>query len=153
MGLDPPEVVAGSRTIITFRISHDCGDETIGTTNFTIELPPNLPSVSVEETSNWRAIIHKATLTSVSNPPISTVDSAEHEYIRAVTYIGFLPDGFYQLFNLRIHFPDEVGKVYWFKGYQDCHNQGESIAWATIPSASDPYPRYPARNITLIAPM
>lgn len=152
MGLDPPEAPAGERTIVSLRIGHDCGDDTVGTTNFTVELPPRLPSVSVELMGNWRTIIHKSTMTAMSNPPMGTVDEMEEEYISSVTYLGFLPDGFYQEFRLRIKFPEEVGQVLWFKGYQDCHNQGTSISWATIPSESDPDPRYPARSVTLVAP-
>lgn len=150
MGLDPPEAVAGARTIVTLRIGHDCGDDTIGTSNFTIELPPGLPSVSVEELPHWRVLIHKTTLTSTSNPPISTVDSGVTEYVNSITWLGFLPDGFYQHFNIRIKMPETVGEVLWFKGYQDCHNQGTSIAWVAIPSAEDPAPRYPASSVTII---
>lgn len=39
------------------------------------------------------------------------------EYVSAVTYLGFLPDGIYQLFNLRIMMPDTPGKKLRFKDY------------------------------------
>lgn len=146
MGVTPSEAVVGERTIVSVRIGHDCGDETIGTTNFTVVLPPRMPSVSVEQMGNWRTIIHKAP----ADPPIDTGHGFADEYVSAVTYLGFLPDGFYQMFNLRILMPETVGEELWFKGYQDCHNQGTSIAWATIPSEEDPKPRYPARSVTLI---
>lgn len=146
MGLTPSEAIIGERTIVTLRIGHDCGDETVGTTNFTIVLPPRLASVSVEQIANWRVMIHRK----VADPPIDTGHSIVEEYISAVTYIGFLPDHFYQLFNLRIQMPLTPGVKLWFKGYQDCHNQGTSIAWETIPNATEPDPRYPARSITLL---
>lgn len=196
MGLDPPEAEAGESVIVSLRISHDCGDDTVGTTNFTIELPRYLPSVSVEQMAQWRTFItkvngttedrdrylHSLMMSSTSNgtdeenqhhgattatptpsseaagnktyenPKPESDDSTEIvEYISSITYIGFLPDHFYQLFNLYVKMPDTPGAVLWFKGYQDCHNQGTSIAWAAIPSAEDPDPRYPATSITLVS--
>lgn len=150
MGVDPPMAVAGERVIVSVRIGHDCGDETVGTTNFTVVLPPFMPSVSVEQMPHWRTIIHKRTESMVASPPMPGVDGEEVEYVHSITYLGFLPDSFYQLFNIRIKMPETPGAALWFSGYQDCHNQGTSIAWATIPSAEDPEPRYPARNITLV---
>lgn len=138
MGLTPTEGAAGERIIVSLRIGHDCGDETIGTTNFTVVLPRRLFSVSVEKLADWRIFMHHEE-TSKGVP-----------YVRAVTFLGFLPDGFYQLFNLRIQMPDKVGKVLWFKGYQDCHNQGTSIAWDQIPNEKNPLPRYPARSVTVV---
>lgn len=148
MGVTPPEAIAGERTIVSLRIGHDCGDDTIGTTNFTVVLPPRMPSVSVEQPANWRVLIHKT----AANPPIDSGHGLVDEYVRAVTYMGFLPDGFYQLFNIRIKMPETPGEVLWFKGYQDCHNQGTSIAWEMMPTEKNPKPRYPARGITLIEP-
>lgn len=142
MGLEPPFAVAGDRVIVTLRIGHDCGDDTVGTTNFTVILPPRLPSVKVEQMGTWRVFINKMN---------ETVDGEEMEYVKSVTWMGFLPDGFYQLFNIRIKMPDTPGEALWFKGYQDCHNQGDSIAWEMIPSEDNPKPRYPARNITLVS--
>lgn len=148
MGLTPETAVAGERTIVTLRVGHDCGDDTIGTTNFTVKLPPRLPSVSVEQTGQWRTIIHKA----VADPPIDSGHGLVDEYVSAVTYLGFLPDGYYQLFNIRIKIPDTPGEELWFEGYQDCHNQGTSIAWDMKPTEDNPKPRYPARKITIVEP-
>lgn len=141
MGVEPPYAVAGSRTIVTLRVSHDCGDETVGTTNFTILLPPRLPSVKVEQMPHWRVFMHKVN---------ETVDGEVMEYVNKITYIGFLPDGFYQLFNVRIKMPETPGTALWFRGYQDCHNQGTSLAWDMIPTPENPKPRYPAGNVTLV---
>lgn len=176
MGLEPPTAYPGARTIVTLRIGHDCGDETVGTTNFTMILPKYMTSVSVEQMPHWRVFIEKENGTVggqkayydmlVNNPDMVPMtpgpddddmmmtpapgDDEVVEYISKVTYIGFLPDHFYQLFNVRIKMPELVGAKLWFKGYQDCHNQGTSLAWESIPSASDPSPRYPARAIEII---
>lgn len=147
-GLTPPEAVVGENTIASLRIGHDRGDDTLGTTNFTVELPPRLASVNVEQPSeNWRVMIHKAK----ADPPIDSGHGMVDEYVSAVTYLGFLPNGFYQLFNLGIKMPEGTpGDKLWLKGYQDCHNQGTSVAWKMIPNETHPSPRYPARTITLI---
>ena len=47
MVLEPRTAEAGSRTDLTFRIAHDCGDDTIGTSNFTIELRQDPPMLGV----------------------------------------------------------------------------------------------------------
>lgn len=146
MGLTPEEAVIGKSEIVSLYVGHDCGDDTVGTTNFTIALPKGLQNVKVEQTANWRVFIHKETV----DPPADLGWGLVEEYVRAVTYIGFLPDGFYQLFNLRIAMPMTPGKKLWFKGYQDCHNQGVSVAWEQIPNSSNPFPEYPARSITLL---
>lgn len=176
MGLEPPKAIAGERVIVTARIGHDCGDETVGTTNFTLVLPKFMPSVSVEQMSNWRIFITSENGTkkemddyykqltmpmgSTPEPDDDTMmpmmgspepeDDEMIEYVSSITYIGFLPDHFYQLFNIRIKMPELPGAVLWIKGFQDCHNQGTSIAWASIPSAEDPDPRYPARSVELV---
>ncbi len=41
----------------------------------------------------------------------------------------------------------------WIKVYQDCHNQGNSLACAQIPSEENPSPRYPARSVTIVPKM
>lgn len=150
MGVDPPTAEAGARTIVSVRISHDCGDDTVGTSNFTIVLPRRLPSVSVELMDHWRTKIHKKMYKVPLKTPVDGMNYKMEEYVSSVTYLGFLPDGFYQLFNMRIKMPEKPGRVLWFRGYQDCHNQGRSLAWATIPNAKNPSPRYPARNITVV---
>lgn len=146
MGLTPEEAIIGKSEIVSLYVGHDCGDDTVGTTNFTIGLPKGLQSVNVELTGNWHVFIHKKTV----DPPADLGWGLVDEYVSAVTYIGFLPDGFYQLFNLRIGMPMAPGKKLWFKGYQDCHNQGTSIAWDQIPNSTNTHPMYPARSITLL---
>lgn len=179
MGIEPPTAVAGDRVIVTLRIGHDCGDDTVGTTNFTVVLPKYLESVSIEQMPDWRVFIRKVNGTkmdkdkyyehllghheaneSTPEPSVyegdleyspSPQDLEPIEYIDAVSYLGFLPDDFYRLFNIRISVPDLPGAKLWFKGYQDCHNQGSSIAWDMIPSDRDPEPRYPAGLVEIVA--
>lgn len=148
MGLSPATAVAGSRTELEFRIGHDCGDDTVGTTNFTVGFPmdPPVVSVTVEQTSIWRVMMHKRML----DTPVVLGTRSYNETMHAITYLGFLPDGFHRTFKIRVRFPMVTqNTTFWFSGYQDCHNQGTSLAWATIPSEADPSPRYPARGVVV----
>lgn len=138
MGISPKTAVAGSREIVSFRIGHDCGDDDVGTMNFTLVIPPRMPGVAVEQVANWKTIITK----SVADPPVDTGHGLINETVTSVTYLGFLPDGYYQLFNMRFTLPDTPGVNLTFSGYQECHE--DSIAWASIPSEADPEPRRPA---------
>lgn len=152
MGLTPATAVGGSRTELEFRIGHDCGDDTVGTTNFTVGLPmdPPVVSVTVEQTSVWRVMMHKMML----ETPVVIGTSSYNETMKSVTYLGFLPDGFHRTFKIRVRFPMVTqNTTFWFKGYQDCHNQGTSLAWASIPSEEDPSPRYPARGVVVTPAM
>lgn len=148
MGLSPSTAMSGSREELSLRISHDCGDDTIGTTNFTVELPLSPPMFSVKaEQSMWQVLIKKVEL----NPPVKVGSYTFNETVSHVTWLGFLPDGIYKTFKIRGIVPTVAkNTTVWFKGYQDCHNQGKSIAWATVPSKKNPSPRYPARGLTVM---
>ncbi|KAI0562365.1 YcnI-like protein [Gracilaria domingensis] len=133
--MTPAEVPAGKSSIIQLRVSHDCGDETIGTTNFTVVIPMKM-RVTVEQDTTWRILINK-------NPE-------DDEHVTSVTYLGFLPDGFYKLFGLRLGIPAELnGTQLFFPSYQDCHNQGTSLAWDMIPTGDGARLRYPAPHVNV----
>lgn len=151
MGLSPTTAEPGSRQVLSLTIAHDCGDDTVGTTNFTVALPtdPPLLSVTAEQTAIWRTFFHTITL----DPPVVSGSRTYNETVSAITWVGFLPDHFYRTFNIRAKLPDAENVTLWFKGFQDCHNQGTSIAWATIPNETNPNPRYPARGLKLMRAM
>lgn len=137
--ITPAEVYANKSTILQFRVSHDCGDDTIGTTNFTLVMPMKMKYVSVELDTAWKILINK--------------DEEDEDYVRSVTFLGFLPDGFYKLFGVRMRIPDlPAGEKLYFDSYQDCHNQGTSLAWDQIADDENPKPRYPAPYVTLVEP-
>ena len=149
MGLSPQIAEAGSRVEFDLRISHDCGDDTVGTTNFTIELPTDPPILSVKahQVPIWRTFINKVPL----DPPVKVGKYTFDEAVKSINYIGFLPDGFYMTYKIRGMTPMvSENTTVWFKGYQDCHNQGNSLAWSQIPDAENPSPRYPARSLTIV---
>lgn len=152
MGVSPSMAEAGSRVEFDMRISHDCGDDTVGTTNFTVELPmhPPILSVKVHQVPIYRVFINKVKL----DKPVQVGNYKFDEAVRSINYIGFLPDGFYMSYKIRGMMPMVTeNTTVWIKGYQDCHNQGNSLAWATIPSTEDPSPRYPARPVTIVPKM
>jgi hypothetical protein len=45
----------------------------------------------------------------------------------------------------------EVGATLYWSGYQECNGEEETISWATIPSNSDPEPRYPVVPKNVVA--
>jgi len=149
MGVSPSMAEAGSRVEFDLRISHDCGDDTVGTTNFTVELPmyPPILSVKVHQVPIYRVFINKVKL----EKPVKVGKYTFDEAVKSINYIGFLPDGFYMTYKIRGMMPMVTeNTTVWIKGYQDCHNQGNSLAWAQIPSKENPKPRYPARSVTIV---
>jgi uncharacterized protein YcnI len=149
MSVTPAEITPGGREAFGLTISHDCGTDAIGTTNFTIGVPEGLVSVKVEDTPGWHAILHKVPL----DPPVVMGTTQHNETVISIEFHGFLPEDFYKTFGVRVQALDtlEVGATLYWSGYQECHGEEETIAWATIPSDSDPEPRYPAVPITVVA--
>lgn len=141
MSVTPEKIAPGGRETFTFSISHDCGEDTLGTSNFTIVVPDGLYSVKVEQIPNWHVLIHSKNL----SEPVKVGSMVYNDTVTAVEFHGFLADGFYKNFGLKAQAGElENGtKLYW-KGYQECHGDGEPISWATVPTADDPDPRYPA---------
>jgi uncharacterized protein YcnI len=84
----PEEISPGGRQTFGVTISHDCGDDTLGTTNFTVEVPRGLLSVKVEDLPGWHVIIHKYTVrvSSTSRPRAAAVHFAHSLNRRAAAY-------------------------------------------------------------------
>lgn len=64
----------------------------------------------------------------------------------AVEFHGFLRDGFYKTFGLRVQANEEVqvgDTVYW-KGYQEFHGDGKPLRWEAIPEEGEEHPKRPA---------
>ncbi len=78
MGVSQSIVEAGSCVEFDLRISHDCGDDTVGTTNFTVELPMDPPifSVKVHQVPIWRVFINKQKLDKPAKMGKYTFDEA-----------------------------------------------------------------------------
>ncbi len=68
IGVSPSITEAGSRVDFDLHISYDCGDDTVGTTNFTVELPMDPPifSVNAHQVPIWRVFINKEKLDMLS---------------------------------------------------------------------------------------
>lgn len=149
MSLSPSEVTPGGRITMGLTISHDCGTDTVGTSNFTIGVPEGMMSIKVEDTPGWHVVINKVTL----DPPITMGSTTHNETIRSIEFHGFLQDDYYKTFGIKAQALDtlEVGTELWFSGYQECHGDGTPIAWATIPSEEDANPQRPARAVTVVA--
>lgn len=148
MGVSPSITTPGGRETYGITISHDCGTDTVGTSNFTIVIPDGFVSVTVEYDTEWHTVIHEKVL----DPPVVIGSSTYNTSVAAVEFHGFLPDGYYKTFGIKARAPSaEVGTQFWWMGYQECHGDGTDIAWATIPSDEDPNPRRPARATTIVS--
>lgn len=148
MSVTPAEITPGGRATFALTISHDCGTDTIGTSNFTVAVPKGFVSVTVEDTPGWHTIIHK-----YMHDTVTIGTSTYNESVSSVEFHGFLPDGYYKSFGIKARAPmADVGTKFWWSGYQDCHAKGTPIAWMEIPSEEDPSPRRPARATVIVAP-
>lgn len=146
MGVSPTEITPGGRETFAITISHDCGTDTIGTSNFTVAIPKGFVSVTVEDTPGWHTIIHK-----YQHETIAIGSSTYNESVSSVEFHGFLPDGYYKSFGIKARAPlADVGTQFWWSGFQDCHAKGTPIAWMEIPSEEDPRPRRPARATVIV---
>lgn len=142
MSVTPSEISPGGRATFGLSISHDCGDDTLGTTNFTVGVPEGLVSIKVEDTQGWHIIMHKAHM----DPPVTVGTHEYNETIHSVEFHGFLADDMYKTFGIKAQAIEtlKVGSEIYWSGYQECHGDGTPIAWATIPSEEDPDPKRPA---------
>mmetsp|Transcript_12968 Transcript_12968/g.32052 ORF Transcript_12968/g.32052 Transcript_12968/m.32052 type:complete len:162 (-) Transcript_12968:56-541(-) len=127
---------------VKMRVPHDCGDETIGTTNVTFKMPVGVVGTRLEQVEGWRGLYMKG----------PTGDPDYPDEIHTVTYLGFLPDYFYREFGLIIKILDTVerGTILYFPTYQECHGDGEVIAYDEIPTGDGEPLSYAAPSIVVI---
>jgi uncharacterized protein YcnI/phosphohistidine phosphatase SixA len=147
MSVTPAEMQAGGRQTFDIGIAHDCGDETHGTSNFTIVIPDGLYAVTMELDPTWWTIVEKVPV----NPPVTVGTTTYNETIRSVQYQGFLPDGYFKTYRVKVQaamLPNST-KLYW-KGYQECHGRGKPLAWDEIATPANVKPVYPAVPLTIL---
>lgn len=148
MSISPKMASPGSSETFYLKISHDCGDDTVGTSNFSVIPPKGLLNVKSEQMDGWRVVFEVEPL----DPPVMRGTRMYNDTVTRISYLGFLPDRMWRKFGISAITPEEEGILYW-SGYQDCYGEETDIAWATIPSKDDPKPRRPAVavNITKVA--
>lgn len=148
MTIDPEMAPPDSSATFYLKISHDCGDATTGTSNFTVIPPPGLLNVKSEQVEGWRVEFEIEEL----DPPIVRGTRTYNETVTRISYLGFLPDRMWRKFGMSAITPKDEGLLY-FEGYQDCHGEEDDIAWTAIPTEADPDPKRPAAvlNITMAA--
>jgi uncharacterized protein YcnI/phosphohistidine phosphatase SixA len=147
MTVTPAEIKAAGRATFSVAIAHDCGDDTSGTSNFTLVIPDGLYAVTVEQDAMWYTIIDKVQL----SPPVTIGSTTYNETVRSIQFQGFLPDGYYKIYGIKAQsamLPN--GTILYWKGYQECHGRGKPIAWDQLPTPDNPKPRYPAVPLVII---
>jgi uncharacterized protein YcnI len=147
MTVTPAEIKAAGRATFSVAIAHDCGDDTSGTSNFTLVIPDGLYAVTVEQDAMWYTIIDKIHL----SPPVTIGSTTYNETVRSIQFQGFLPDGYYKIYGIKAQaamLPN--GTTLYWKGYQECHGRGKPLAWDQLPTTDNPKPRYPAVPLVVI---
>lgn len=89
-------------------------------------------------------------------PPVVIGDRTPvNKTVRAVEYHGFLPDGYYKTFGLKVQANEEVavGDVVYWKGYQHCPPHGDEmpLLWEAISKEGEERPPRPATPMDVVA--
>ncbi len=124
----PSTTAAGAFAVLEFSVGHGCEDSP--TTRITIQMPPQINSVSPTRNGLWQVEKDVERL----DPPVTDAHGNEiTERVASVTYIADapLPDGFRDTFELSVQLPDAEGDTLAFPTIQTCQD-GES-AWIEVP--------------------
>lgn len=105
----PSTTAAGARAVLRFSVEHGCGDSP--TTAVTIQIPPQVTSVTPTRTARWEIMVQSDAVTFNANTP--------------------LPDGVHEVVELAVQLPDAPGTTLYFPTIQRC-GQAES-AWIEVP--------------------
>ncbi len=113
----PSTTAAGAHAVLRFAVEHGCKESP--TTRITIQIPPQVTSVTPTRTALWR--VEKRT------------DPVAVERVSSVTFSTDtpLPDGYREVIEVAVQLPEADGTTLAFPTIQTCE-QGES-AWIEVP--------------------
>lgn len=124
----PSTTTPGAHAILEFGVGHGCGKSP--TTRITIQIPPQITSVTPTRTALWK--VEKQT--EKVDPPVTDAhgDSIV-ERVASITYSTDtpLPDGYREVFEVEVQLPSVSGTTLSFPTIQTCE-QGET-AWIEVP--------------------
>lgn len=126
--ITPSTTAAGAFAVLEVSVGHGC--EGSPTTEITIQMPPEINSVTPTRNALWE--VEKET--EQLDPPVADAHGNEiTERVASVTYRADtpLPDGYRDTFELSLQLPDAEGDTLVFPTIQTCE-QGES-AWIEVP--------------------
>ncbi|MFD0591955.1 YcnI family protein [Catellatospora coxensis] len=123
----PSTTAAGAHAVLQFSVGHGCEDSP--TTKITIQIPPQITSVTPTRTALWTI----AKQTETVDPP--AVDAHGNKIVQRVASVSFstqspLPNGYREVFELSVQLPETAGTELVFPTIQTCE-QGES-AWIEV---------------------
>ncbi|MGX6603256.1 YcnI family copper-binding membrane protein [Micromonosporaceae bacterium Da 78-11] len=124
----PSTTAAGAHAVLQFSVGHGCKDSP--TTRITIQVPPQITSVTPTRTALWKVTKR----TEKVDPP--AVDPHGNKIVERVGSVTFstdtpLPDGYRDVLEIAVQLPDTTGITLAFPTIQTC-TQGES-AWTEVP--------------------
>ncbi len=126
--ITPSTTAAGAFAVLEVSVGHGC--EGSPTTEITVQMPPEINSVTPTRNALWE--VEKET--EQLDPPVADSHGNEiTERVASVTYRAEtpLPDGYRDTFELSLQLPDAEGDTLVFPTIQTC-DQGES-AWIEVP--------------------
>lgn len=119
---------AGAYAVLEVSVGHGCDGSP--TTKITIQMPPEINSVTPTRNALWEVDKQMERL----DPPVA--DAHGNEIVERVASVSYtadtpLPDGYRDTFELSVQLPDDEGGTLVFPTIQTCE-QGES-AWIEVP--------------------
>ncbi len=127
VSITPSTTAAGASAVLEVSVGHGC--EGSPTTEITIQMPPEINSVTPTRTALWEVEKQVERL----DPPVADSHGNEiEERVASVTYSTDtpLPDGYRDTFELSVQLPDDEGATLVFPTIQTCE-RGES-AWIEV---------------------
>jgi uncharacterized protein YcnI len=124
----PSTTAAGAHAVLAFSVAHGC--EKSPTTAITVQIPPQITSVTPTRTALWEVTMK----TERVDPPV--VDAHGNRIVERVGTVTFrtdkpLPDGYREVFELAVQLPSSTGARLVFPTVQTCE-KGEA-AWTEVP--------------------
>ena len=124
------DVAPGSQ-LITLRISHGCSGA--ATTALSVKIPAGVTQVTPAYVPGWAVAVKERKL----DPPIKGWDGAMlSETVDEVTWTGGpIPDHLFADFKLKVEFPNDSGKTFYFKTIQKCGST--EMRWIETPKQGE----------------
>jgi uncharacterized protein YcnI len=125
------EVRKGMAERLTLRVPHGCGAE--ATERLRVRIPAGMVSVKPMPKAGWELEVERGAL----DAPQQLNGSEITEGVRELTWIGNLPDGYYDEFVFQAVIAEgvEPGSTIYVPVVQECANGAER--WIEIPAAGE----------------
>jgi len=127
--ITPSTTAAGAFAVLEVSVGHGC--DASPTTEITIQMPPEINSVTPTRNALWDV---EKEIETLDPPAVDAHGNEIDERVASVTYTARtpLPDGYRDAFELSVQLPEDEGTTLVFPTVQTCE-EGES-AWIEVPA-------------------